>query len=197
MIAGMMMSQVSPDVTQLLLEWNDGHKQALDQLMPIVTEELRKLARSYLQDERDSHTLQPTALVNELYLRLVDRRRVTWQSRSHFFGFAATTMRRILVDHARAHRTAKRGGGVKTVTLDEALGLPDQPEIDLVALDDALHDLAKLDPRQSRLVELRFFAGLNIEEAAEVLGIGHATVSRDWTTAKAWLRRELRRADRS
>ncbi|MEM1204320.1 MAG: sigma-70 family RNA polymerase sigma factor [Acidobacteriota bacterium] len=187
------MTERRQEVTELLLSWNDGHKEALDHLMPIVADELRQLARGYLNDERDSHTLQPTALVNELYLRLVDRRRVTWENRSHFFGFAATTMRRILVDHARAHRTEKRGGGSETLVLDEAMALPDQREIDLVALDDALKDLEKLDPRQGRLVELRFFAGLTIEEASEVLGVGHATVSRDWKTAKAWLHRELRR----
>ncbi len=182
---------MTTDVTDLLLRWNAGHKEALDQLMPLVVDELHKLAEAYLHNESKAQTLQPTALVNELYLRLVDRRRVTWQSRAHFYGFAATTMRRILVDHARAVRSAKRGSGQKPLTLDAAIALPSQPQVDLLNLDGALNDLAKLDPRQARLVELRFFAGLTLEEAAEVLEIGRSTAGRDWSSAKAWLHREL------
>ena len=182
---------MAEDVTELLLQWSEGNKGALDELMPLVTRELRDLARSYLLKERSGHTLQPTALVNEVYLRLVDRRRVSWQGRAQFFGFAARTMRRILVDHARARRRAKRGSGMEPVTLDETIGLTTGKEIDVLALDEALRDLAKLDERQSRLVELRFFAGLTVEETAQVLGVGTATVVRDWSTAKAWLYAQL------
>ncbi len=182
---------MAEDVTQLLLQWSQGDKDALDELMPLVTRELRQLASSYLHKERPGHTLQPTALVNEVYLRLVDRRRVSWQGRAQFFAFAASTMRRILVDHARAKLTAKRGSGLETITLDEAMGLTTEAEVDVIALDDALVGLAKLDARQSRLVELRFFAGLTVEETASVLGVGTATVVRDWSTAKAWLYAQL------
>lgn len=179
------------DVTDLLLRWNSGHKEALDDLMPLVSGELRRLAQAYLRDESRARTLQPTALVNELYLRLIDRRRVRWENRAHFFGFAATTMRRILVDHARAVQSAKRGGGTRPVSMEAALGLAVHEDVDVLRLDEALKTLAELDPRQARLVELRFFVGLSIEETAEVLGIGRATVGRDWVTAKAWLHREL------
>lgn len=178
-------------VTDLLLRWNNGHKEALDDLMPLVSGELRRLAQAYLRDESRAQTLQPTALVNELYLRLIDRHRVSWENRAHFFGFAATTMRRILVDHARAIQSAKRGGGKKPVSMEAALGLAVPQDVDVLRLDEALKTLAELDPRQARLVELRFFVGLSIEETAEVLGIGRATVGRDWVTAKAWLHREL------
>ncbi len=181
------------DVTALLREWNRGNKKALDQLMPMVVSELRQLARRRLEGERVGHTLQPTALVNELYFKLVDRHRVSWQDRAHFFAFAARTMRRILVDHARSRRAGKRGSGVRAISLDEAIAVPGGRELDLIALDDALNDLAKLDERQSRLVELRFFAGLSTTEAAEVLGVGVATVGRDWSTAKAWLFHQLQR----
>lgn len=182
------------EITDLLLEWSAGEAGALDRLMPVVNAELRRLARRYLARESPGHTLQPTALVNELYIRLVDRRRVQWQNRAHFFGFAAQTMRRILVDHARAQRAAKRGSGIPTVTLDEAVALPSGPDVDLIALDDALNALARMDQRQSRIVELRFFAGLTLQETAEVLDIGEATVSRDWASARAWLYRELTRS---
>ena len=175
------------DVTELLLEWNAGNKAALDRLMPIVSEELHKLAAIYMRDEGSSKTLQPTALVNEVYLKLVDRRRVDWQNRSHFFGFAATTMRRILVDRARARRADKRGGDLARVTLEDAAKLTTGPDIDLLDLDRALGHLETLDPRLVQVVELRFFAGLSIQEAAEVLDIGVATVNRDWRTAKAFL----------
>lgn len=180
-------------ITQLLLDWSGGNRQALDALMPLVAAELHRLARGYLHRESKGHTLQPTALVNELYLRLVDRRKVSWNNRAHFFGFAAQTMRRILVDHARAQRTDKRGKNVHKISIDEQLDVSIQRDIDLVALDDALETLATLDARQSRIVELRFFGGLTLDETAEVMDVGVATVSRDWASAKAWLYRELRR----
>ena len=175
------------DVTELLLEWNAGNKAALDRLIPIVSEELHKLAAIYMRDEGSNKTLQPTALVNEVYLKLIDRQRVDWQNRSHFFGFAATTMRRILVDRARARRADKRGGDLARVTLEDAAKLTTGPDIDLLDLDRALAHLETLDPRLVQVVELRFFAGLSIQEAAEVLDIGVATVNRDWRTAKAFL----------
>ena len=175
------------DVTELLLEWNAGNKAALDRLIPIVSEELHKLAAIYMRDEGSNKTLQPTALVNEVYLKLIDRQRVDWQNRSHFFGFAATTMRRILVDRARARRADKRGGDLARVTLEDAAKLTTGPDIDLLDLDRALGHLETLDPRLVQVVELRFFAGLSIQEAAEVLDIGVATVNRDWRTAKAFL----------
>ncbi|MEM9294000.1 MAG: sigma-70 family RNA polymerase sigma factor [Acidobacteriota bacterium] len=181
------------EITELLLDWSAGDGEALDRLMPLVTGELRRLAYRFFEAEREGHTLQPTALVNELYLRLVDRRRVQWQSRAQFFAFAAQTMRRILVDHARAHKAAKRGDGLPKVLLDErlGLGLPAQQSVDIIALDEALDRLAQLDTRQAKVVELRFFAGLTLDETATVLDVGAATVSRDWTTARAWLFREL------
>jgi RNA polymerase sigma factor (TIGR02999 family) len=176
------------DVTQLLNAWGKGNQDALDELMPIVYQELRKLARSYLRSEREEHTLQPTALVNEAYLRLVDQKNVRWQSRGHFFGIASQLMRRILVDHARKRQAEKRGGGEAPVPFDEARGIPSQDR-DLVALDDALSDFARLDPRSAKIVELRQFGGLSIDETADVLEISPATVKREWTAAKAWLRR--------
>lgn len=179
------------EITQLLLGWNQGNKQALDALIPLVATELRRIAERHLRGESNDHTLQPTALVNECYLRLIDRRQVSWQDRAHFFGFAARTMRRILVDHARARRSAKRGHGVRAIPLDEHVTVAMEADVDVVALDEALKTLATLDERQSHIVELRFFAGLTIKETAEVLGIAEATVSRDWTSARAWLFREL------
>jgi len=179
------------DVTELLQEWNRGHREALDRLMPIVTAELRKVARAHLRRERNDHTLQPTALVNEAYLKMVNWDRVNWRDRAHFFAVAARVMRRILVDHARARHAAKRGG-CRVVPLSEFAEPAATRDVDLVALDEALHELAGLDERQARLVELRFFAGLTIDETAEVLKVGAATVSRDWTTARAWLFRRLR-----
>lgn len=179
------------EVTQILQEWNDGSPEAPERLMSLVYAELRRLARSYLQREREAHTLQPTALVNEAYLRLVDQTQVAWENRAHFFGIAAQLMRRILVDHARAHLAEKRGGlGVK-IQLDEAHFMPEEKGDDLLALDEALARLAETDPRMSRVVELRFFGGLSEPEAAEVLGVSERTVRRDWQMAKLWLYREL------
>lgn len=186
---------VAEDVTQLLARWSGGDKEALDQLMPLVYGELRRLANYHLMREKPGHTLQSTALVHEAFLRLIDQRNVQWQNRAHFFGVAAQMIRRILVDHARAHQTAKRGGGAPTVAIDDALQISKKRDLDVVALDDALNSLATLDPQQGRIVELRFFAGLTIEETAEVIGISPATVKRDWNTAKAWLYRELSRSE--
>jgi RNA polymerase sigma factor (TIGR02999 family) len=179
-------------VTQLLVDWSHGDQKALDKLMPLVYTELRRLAGNYLRRERQGHTLQPTALVNEAYLKLIDQRQAKWQNRTHFYGVAAQLMRRILVDHARARQAEKRGGSdQQRLSITSAERLVQQPEIDLLALHQALEELATLDPQQERIVELRFFGGLSIEEAAEVLGIGHATVERDWKIARAWLRRKM------
>jgi len=183
----------SHNVTQLLLKWNKGDPAALDALIPLVYGELQRLARHYLQREEQGHTLSSTALVHEAYLRLVDQRDVTWQNRAHFFGVASQMMRRILVDHARKRSAAKRGGDKLTLALDEAVAASEPREFDLVALDEALLGLAKLDERQSRLVELRFFGGLSIEETSQVLGVSTPTVKRDWASARAWLYRELNR----
>ena len=182
----------SPDVTGLLIKWGKGDKEVLNQLLPVVYNELHSMAARYLRRERPDHTLQPTALINEVYFRLVDPGTVTWEGRAHFFGIAANVMRRILVEHARGRHAAKRGGSAIKLSLDEALhGNPKQEETELVALDAALTRLAELDPEQSRLVELRYFAGLTIEETGEVMGMSPATVKRKWTIAKAWLRREI------
>jgi RNA polymerase sigma factor (TIGR02999 family) len=178
-------------VTRLLLQWTDGDANALDQLLPLVYDELRRLAQSYLRKENVGHTLQSTALVHEAYLRLIDQRNVSWQNRSHFFGIAAQMMRRVLVDHARAHNAAKRGSGGIKVTLEEGLVAADQRDVNVIALDGALNKLAEIDPQQSRIVELRFFAGLSIEDTAELLKISPATVKRDWAMAKAWLYGEM------
>jgi RNA polymerase sigma factor (TIGR02999 family) len=182
----------SSDVTQLLLEWSGGNQAALEKLMPAVYDELHRVAAHYLKREAVGHTLQPTALIHEAYLRLVDESRVDWHSRAHFFGAAARLMRQILIDHARTRKAAKRGGGNIKVTLDEARAVYQQPDIDLLALNDALDALAALDAQQARVVELRFFGGLSIEETAEVLAISPATVKRDWSTAKAFLRYRLK-----
>lgn len=182
----------SNEVTQLLIDWSKGDQAALDKLTPFVYDELHRLARHYMRRERPGHTLQTSALVNEAYIRLVDQS-VPWQNRAHFFGIAARLMRQILVDHARAHNYAKRGGGAQKVSLDQAADLAQARATDLVALDDALNGLATFDPHQSRIVELRFFGGLTIEETAEVVGFSHATVEREWTAARAWLRREMSR----
>src|SRR5690349_23358118 len=179
-------------VTQLLVEWGKGDRSALEKLTPLVYEELKRLATRYLRRERREHTLQSTALVHEAWLRLIDQKHVHWQNRAQFFGIAAEMIRRILIDHARNRQAAKRGDGALKLTLDDALAAPDIRDLDLVALDDALQDLAKFDPQQSRMVELRFFAGLSIEESAEVLGVSPATVKREWAAARAWLYRELR-----
>ena len=183
----------STDVTILLNRINDGDGKAPEQLLPLVYGELRKLAHSYLQNERSDHTLQATALVHEAYIRLVDWEKVSWQNRAHFFAVAANVMRKILVDHAREKKAQKRDSGQK-LSLDEAVSLPSQSprEIDLIALDDALEKLAKFDKTQSKIVELRFFGGLTIEETAHAINISPATVKREWTVAKTWLFREIK-----
>ncbi len=181
----------SHDVTQLLLDWSRGDAMALDSLIESVYGELRWRAASLLRRERAEHTLQPTALVNEAFLRLVDQDRVDWRNRAQFFGLAAQAMRRVLVDHARRRLSAKRGAGALTVVFDEALGGVSQRGTDLVALDDALEALNKLAPRQSKVVELRYFGGLTIADAAVVLGVSPATVKLDWNMAKAWLYRQM------
>ena len=185
-------SEASPKgITQLLLKWSGGDSSAREELMPLVYDELRRLAAKYLRRERVNHTLQPTALVNEAYLRLIDQQKVRWQNRAQFFGLAARLMRNILVDHARSHQAAKRGGQHYSVSLSRADRVSEKPEIDLVALHETLERLAANDQQKGRIVELRFFGGLTIEETAEVLEISHATVERDWKLARAWLRREL------
>jgi RNA polymerase sigma factor (TIGR02999 family) len=185
----------SKPVSELLIRWRGGDKSALDSLLPIVYDELRRLARHHLKLERPNHTLQSTALVHEAYLRLVAQPSLQVDSRAHFFGIAAGLMREILVDHARRHGAVKRGADCLTLALDEAVALPQQREFDVIALDDALNTLAGMDPRQSRIVELRFFGGLSIEETSDVLEISTATVKREWSTAKLWLERELSRSE--
>ena len=188
-----MAKSTSADVTSILKDWSEGRPDAAERLLTVVYAELRRLARDYMAGERPGHTLQPTALVHEAFLRLVDQRNVTWQNRAHFFGVAAQMMRRILVDHARARLTEKRGGHIPRVPLDDALtiSLDGGSNRLLVALDDALTTLKGVDPAQSRLVELRYFAGLTLEETAGTLGVSTATVKREWTMAKAWLRHEM------
>ena len=181
-------------VTRLLLAWSDGDASAPDQLMPLVYEELRQLARGYLRQEGSGHTLQPTALVHEAYLRLVDATQITWQSRAHFYGIAARLMRRILVDHARRHAAAKRGGGAHDIPLEDAGDLAREETLDLVALDSALENLAQNHPRQCEVVELKFFGGLEMREISEALQISERTVVRDWEFARFWLRREMNSA---
>jgi RNA polymerase sigma factor (TIGR02999 family) len=182
----------SHHVTELLAAFSAGNEQALDELLPLVHRELRRQAARYLRGERPDHTLQPTALVNEAFLRLVEQRNVRWQNRAHFFGIAAQAMRRILVDHARTRRRAKRGGSSPHVTLDDAVVGVEGRSIDLLALDEALSRLATLDERQSRVVELRYFGGLSVEETAVVMEISPATVKREWAMAKAWLYSQLK-----
>ena len=184
-------SEQPPDVTQILKDWSDGNEEASAKLMPLVYDELRRLARDYLRRERGDHTLQATALVHEAYLRMVGEGNVTWQNRAHFYGIAARLMRRILVDHARAHNAAKRGGLQQKFALDEARDLPAPGPTDLVALDGALESFAKTYPRKSEVVELKFFGGLEANEIAEVLKVSEKTVLRDWSFAKLWLCREL------
>lgn len=184
----------SSPVTQLLVRWREGDRKALEELMPLVYGELRRLAQHYLQRERSDHTLQSTALVHEAYLRLAGPGAPQWQNRAHFFGVAAQVMRQILVDYARSHRADKRGGGICRLTLDDATDRAQEINVDVVALDDALKTLATMDPQQCRVVELKFFTGLTIEDTSEVLGISPATVKRDWVTARAWLFRELDRS---
>ncbi|MEP7340930.1 MAG: sigma-70 family RNA polymerase sigma factor [Acidobacteriota bacterium] len=180
----------SSNVTQLLVAWNDGNPEARDELIPLVYAELHRLAQAYLRRERRGHTLQSAALVHEAFLRLVDQR-VAWRNRAHFFGIAAQLMRRILVDYARSRQNEKHGGDQLHLELDEALDEAAARDTDLVALDDALQSLAALDPQQSRVIELRYFGGLTIEETAEVLGVSDTTVEREWRLARAWLLREL------
>lgn len=181
----------SPEVTRLLIDWSNGRREARERLLPIVYEELRRMAQRQMRQERTGHTLQATALVHEAYLKLVDQRRVSWRNRAHFFGVAAKMMRRILVDHARSHATEKRGGDWERLSLDEAPLIAVDAVVDLVGLDGALDRLAVLDEQQAKVVELRYFGGLTIDETAEVLHISPATVSREWTVAKAWLFGEL------
>ena len=181
-------------ITELLVRWRGGDQQALDDLLPLVYNELRQIASHYLQRERTGHTLQSTALVHEAYVRLVGPNVPQWQGRAHFFGVAARVMRQILVEYARSHQAAKRGGGICKVTIDEGIEAAPKPvDLDILLLDDALKGLAALDERQSRIVELRFFAGLSIDDTSQVLGISPATVSREWTSARAWLHREVSR----
>ena len=189
-----MTAQTSGDVTEMLLAWNRGEPGALDRLLPAVQRQLHEVARGYMRQERPDHTLQATALVNEAYLKLVDQTRVTWKNRAHFIGVAARLMRRILVDHARQRAARKRGGSDLKLTLAEDVAVAGEKSIDLVALDEALEKLAALEPRQARVVELRFFGGLTREEAAEALEVSEVTVKRDWIAARAFLFRELKGA---
>ena len=179
------------NITELLASYGRGNKESLDQLMPIVYDELRRQAARYLRREQAGHTLQTTALIHEAYVRLVDQRNMQWQNRAHFFGIAAQMMRRILVDHARSKKRVKRGGSEIRVSLDDVNVAAKGQDLDVVALDEALDRLAQIDEQQSRVVELRFFSGLSVEETAEVMGISKSTVKRDWSMAKAWLHREL------
>lgn len=188
--AGGERASTSTDVTQLLRAWRDGDKSALDRLTPIVYDHLRRLARRHLLAERAGHSLQPTALVNEAYMRLVDYKRMQWQDRAHFFAVSAQLMRRILVEHAR-RRNQKRGGGMRQVSLDQIPEVGFARSKDVIALDEALNELARMDPRKAQVVELRYFAGLSVAETAEALSISVPTVMRDWSSAKAWLYREL------
>jgi RNA polymerase sigma factor (TIGR02999 family) len=178
-------------VTQILQAWAAGDRSALDRLIPMVYRELRKTAGAYMRRERVGHTLQPTALINEAYLRLVDGPVMNWQNRAQFFGVAATVMRHVLTDYARARSAQKRGEGIQKLTLDEALAQGEEPDVDLVKLDEALTKFEKIDPKKSKIIELRFYGGLSIEETAEVLGVSPSTIKRDWRTARAWLRHEL------
>ena len=180
-----------PEVTQLLVAWGNGDQLARDQLMSVVYQELHRLAHHYMKRESPGHTLQTSALVNEAFLRLVEQRNVHWRNRAHFFGIASQMMRRVLVDYARSRLYAKRGGGMRALSLDESLIVSDERSAEVVALDDALEYLAEFDQRKSQIVELRFFGGLSIEETAKVLQVSEGTVMRDWTLAKAWLRREM------
>jgi RNA polymerase sigma factor (TIGR02999 family) len=179
------------NITHLLKEWGEGDQQALDELTPLVYEELRQQAARYLRKERPNHSLQATALINEAFLRLIDVKDVQWQNRAHFFAIAANLMRRILVDHARRRDAEKRGGSQVCLTLDEGLAWASEPDVDLLAIDEALDRLAVIDEQQARIVELRFFSGLTVEETATALGISPKTVKRDWSVARAWLKREI------
>ncbi len=186
-----MSDELQHEVTRILHEWSDGDEDAPARLMPFVYDQLRRQAKNYLAKERGEHTLQPTALVHEAYLRLVDQRSVSWQNRAHFYGIAANMMRRILVDHARAHATGKRGGAVIRLSIDDVQIPLEQRATDLIALDEALEKLAAFDERRSKIIEMRFFGGLNDDEIAEALNVSRRTVLRDWKTARLWLYREL------
>jgi RNA polymerase sigma factor (TIGR02999 family) len=189
-----MASGPAPDVTQLLAKWSGGDQAALEQLLPLVYGELRRLAAAYLRRERSNHTLQSTALVHEAFMRLVNQQDVQWKNRAHFFAIAAQMIRRILVDYARSQHAEKRGSGAVKLALDEAMAVPQAgADIDLLGLNDALDRLAEMDERQGRIVELRFFAGLSIEETAEVMNLSPASIKREWQTARAWLFREMTR----
>jgi RNA polymerase sigma factor (TIGR02999 family) len=181
----------SQELTQLLVEWGNGNQAALDKLIPLVHEELRRMAHHYMRRERPGHTLQTSALVDEAYLRLIDQKNVHWKNRAHFFAISAQLMRRILVDHARRHHYAKRGGGARKVSLDGVMIVSSERGADLIALDDALASLADIDPRKSEIVEMRFFGGLSVEETAQALKLSPRTVMREWGLAKAWLYRTL------
>lgn len=182
----------SPDVTEMLKEWSGGNAEVLDNLMPLVYDELRRQASRFLRRERPNHTLQTTALINEAYLKLIDQHGVEWQNRAHFFAIASVAMRRILVDYAKSRQREKRGGSAENLPLDDALQISSKEKsIDLIALDEALDHLAKFDPRQAKVVELRYFSGLSIDETAGILGVSNATVRLDWNLAKAWLKKEI------
>ena len=185
------MTTASQEITELLLKWSGGDRTALDQLIPLVYPELRRLARRYMRREAPEHTLQTSALINEAYLRLINQEGVAWQDRAHFYAVSAQVMRHILIDHARRHRYRKRGGGAQQVTLDEVAVVGDQRAAEFVALDEALTNLATVDERKSKIVELRFFGGLTVEETAEVLKVSPITVKREWRSAKAWLHLEM------
>lgn len=185
------MIPASQDVTGLLIDWSNGNQAALDELLPLVNSELRKLASRYMRRESPGHSLQTSALVNEAYLRLIDQKNVRWQNRAHFFGIAAQLMRRILIDHARSHQYQKRGGGAIQVSLDEAAAVTEARAAELLAIDEALEKLTAMDIRKGRIVELRFFGGLTEEETAEVMKISVPTIQREWRAAKAWLHRML------
>ena len=191
------MPALPQEITQLLMNWSQGDKAALDQLVPLVYPELRRLAKRHMDREDPAHTLQTSALINEAYLKLVDQQNVKWQNRSHFFAVAAQVMRHILVDHARTRNYVKRGGGAPKLPLDEAAALTEQRAGQLIALDDALRDLAALDERKSQIIELRFFGGLSLEETAVVMKISPSTVQREWRAAKAWLHHTMTKTDES
>lgn len=188
------MSPEPKDVTTLLVEWSGGNSQAFNELIPLVYDQLRQLAGRQLRRERPNHTLHSTALVHEAYLKLIDQRRVQWKDREHFFAVASQVIRRILVTYARSRHASKRGSGATMLAFDESIALPDRKDVDLVALDDALESLSRLDAQQGRIIELRFFGGLSIDGTARVMGISTSTVTRDWNVARAWLFRELSRS---
>jgi len=190
------MAAIPQEITQLLLSWSKGDQGALDQLVPLVYPELRRLAQRYMRRENSAHTLQTSALINEAYLRIVDQQEVEWQDRAHFFAVAAQVMRHILIDHARRHRYAKRGAGARHVPLDETAIISQERATEFLALDDALTRLATIDARKSQIVELRFFGGLTVEEIAEVMKLSPITIKREWRSAKAWLHSEIAGSDR-